>query len=105
MTLLRQHSISIFLLAPKPLPEFGPRRRERSPLLHGFRDMHGRTLSSALIRSRVHNRNRDRGGESIGLALAVGVTPVPPKLGIPRENDCPIPKPASASRPSGEWND
>jgi hypothetical protein len=42
--------------------------------------MHGRNLSSALMRSRFHNRNRDRGGESIRLALAVGVTPVPPKI-------------------------
>jgi hypothetical protein len=42
--------------------------------------MHGRNLSSALMRSRFHNRNRDRGGESVRLALAVGVTPVPPKI-------------------------
>jgi hypothetical protein len=67
--------------------------------------MHGRNLSSALMRSRVHNRNRDRGCESIRLALAVGVTPVPPKIGIPMEKDCLILKPASASRSSGEWND
>jgi hypothetical protein len=57
------------------------------------------------MRSRVHNRNRDRGGEPIWLALAVGVTPVPPKIAIPMEKDYLILKRASASRPSGEWND
>jgi hypothetical protein len=35
--------------------------------------------------------------------LAVGVTPVPPK--ITDADGLPHPQPASASRPSGEWND
>jgi hypothetical protein len=105
MTLLRQHIISIFLLAPKPVPEISLRRRERSPLLDGLRGHAWANLSSALMRSRVHDRNRDRGGESIRLALAVGVIPVPPKIGIPMEKDYLILKRASASRPSGEWND
>src|SRR5262245_35266770 len=56
-------------------------------------DLHGRNLSSALMRSRVHNRNRDRGGEPVWLALG------------PMEKDYLILRRASASRPSGEWND
>jgi hypothetical protein len=37
MTLLRQYINQHFVLAPKPLPEFSLRRRERSPLLDGLR--------------------------------------------------------------------
>ena len=57
------------------------------------------------MRSRIHNRSRDRGVESIRLALAVGVTEVPPKIGIPMEKDYLILKRASLSRPSGQWNE
>ena len=68
------------------------------------------------MRSRVRNRNRDRGGEPIRLALAVGVTSVPPigpgyslpkrsGYGISMEKDYLTLKSASASRPSGEWSD
>jgi hypothetical protein len=67
-------------------------------------------------RSRVHNRDRDRGGEPIRLALAVGVIPVPPVgpgyslpkrsgYGISMEKDYLTLKSAPASRPSGEWKD
>ena len=35
-------------------------------MLHGLK-LHGRNLSSVLVWSRVHNRNRDRGGEPIRL--------------------------------------
>src|SRR4029450_887764 len=40
-------------------------------------ELHGRNLASALVRSRVHNRTRDRGGKPIWLACAVGTAPGP----------------------------
>ena len=74
------------------MPEFSLRQKGRSPLLHGLEgDLHGRSLSSALMWSRVHNRSCDRGGEPIRLALM--------------QKDYLIFRRASASRPSGEWND
>ena len=60
-------------------------------------DLHGRNLSSALMRRRVRN-DRDRGGEPIRLALAVG------RYGVSMEKDYLTLKSAPASRP-GEWSD
>jgi hypothetical protein len=50
------------------VPEFSPRREAHLASLIGFGgDLHGRNLASALMRSRVHNRTCDRGGEPIRL--------------------------------------
>ena len=66
------------------------------------------------MRGRVHNRNRNRGGEPIRLALAVGVRSVQldrdtlcqkrSGYGLSMEKDYLILKSAPASRP-GEWSD
>jgi hypothetical protein len=40
-------------------------------------ELHGRNLASAFMRSRVHNRTRDRGGKPIRLGVAVGIAPGP----------------------------
>jgi hypothetical protein len=51
---------------PRGLPEFSPRREAHSASLIGVGgDLHGRNVASALMRSRLHNRTRDRGGEPI----------------------------------------
>ena len=58
------------------------------------------------MRSCVHNRNRDRGGEPIRLALAVFDSPPKrPGYGVSMENDYLTLKRAPAFRPSGEWSD
>jgi hypothetical protein len=44
-------------------------------------DLHGRNLASALMRSRVHNRTRDRGGEPIRINGGVHCPPVLPEPG------------------------
>jgi hypothetical protein len=58
------------------------------------------------MRSRVRNRNRDRGGEPIRLASAVGDSPPKrPGYGVSMEKDYLTLKRPPASRPSGEWSD
>jgi hypothetical protein len=64
-------------LNQKAAPEFSLRRRGHSPLLTALGELHGRNLASALMRSRVHNRTRDRGGKPIRLGVAVGIAPGP----------------------------
>ena len=52
----------------KAVPEFSPRWEAHSASLIGsWEDLHGRNLTSALMRSRVHNRTGDRGGEPFRL--------------------------------------
>jgi hypothetical protein len=46
-------------------------------LLMALGELHGRNLASAFMRSRVHNRTRDRGGKPIRLGVAVGIAPGP----------------------------
>src|SRR5262249_34398561 len=58
-------------------PEFSLGRRRHSPLLLALGELHGQNLASALMRSCVHNRNRDRGGKPIRLGVAVGIAPGP----------------------------
>src|SRR6266853_1664539 len=61
-----QHSASFaWDQMPRPNSAWG---EENTRLAHGLGELHGRNLASALMRSRVHNRNRDRGGKSIQLA-------------------------------------
>jgi hypothetical protein len=48
-------------------------------LLMALGELHGRNLASAFMRSRVHNRARDRGGKPIRLGVAVGIAPVLPE--------------------------
>jgi hypothetical protein len=43
-------------------------------------DLHGRKLASTLMRSRLHNRTRDRGGEPIRL-MEGGIAPGPSRTG------------------------
>src|SRR5260221_2694802 len=42
-------------------------------------ELHGRSLSSALMRGRVHNRTSDRGGKPIRLAWPWALPPVHPE--------------------------
>jgi hypothetical protein len=42
-------------------------------------ELHGRNLASALMRSRFHNRTRDRGGKPIRLAWLWALPPVLPE--------------------------
>src|SRR5947207_10287963 len=72
-----QHSPS-FMWGSRTAPEFGLRRRGRSPLLMALGELHGRNLASALMRSRVHNRTRDRGGKP-RLARPWALPPVLPE--------------------------
>jgi hypothetical protein len=48
-------------------PEFILRRGEYTRRAHDAGGMHGRNLTSVLMRSRVPNRTRDRGGKPIQL--------------------------------------
>jgi len=75
MTLLHQHISQHFSVGAWPMSKFSLRWRGRFTLLHDLRGPAWRKLASALMRSCVHNRDSDRGGEPIWLVLAVGVAP------------------------------
>jgi len=79
-SVLRQHNTHrLSCGGSRTAPEFGLRRRGRSPLLMALGELHGRNLASALMRSRVHNRTRDRGGKPIRLASPWALPPVLPE--------------------------
>jgi hypothetical protein len=65
---LHQHNTEHLLLGSKAAPEFSLRQRGCSCLFMTIGKLHGRNLASAFMRSRVHNRTRDRGGKPIWLA-------------------------------------
>jgi hypothetical protein len=72
---------SAFASDQRGVPEFSPRRKAHSASLIGLgENLHGRKLASALMRSRVHNRTRDRGGESIRL-MGGGIALGPSRTG------------------------
>ena len=72
MTLLRQHINEHFSVGTKALARIQPEMERSLAFASSLKGTcNGRNLSSALMRSRVRNRNRDRGGEPIRLALAV----------------------------------
>src|SRR5919198_1843825 len=65
----------------KAVPEFSPRWETHSaPLIGSWEDLHGRNLTSALMRSRVHNRTGDRGGEPFRLTEG-GIALGPSRIG------------------------
>jgi hypothetical protein len=74
----RQHSAS-FCWDQSPRPNSSLRRRGHSPWLMALGELHGRNLASALMRSCVHDRTRDRGGKPIRLAWPRAFPPVLPK--------------------------
>jgi hypothetical protein len=106
MTLLRQHINEHFSVGTKALARIQPEMERSLAFASSLKGTcNGRNLSSALMRSRVRNRNRDRGGEPIRLALAVfDSLPKRSGYGISMEKDYLILKSAPASRP-GEWSD
>jgi hypothetical protein len=66
---LHQHNTASFAADQRSAPKFSPRREAHSAsLIHVRGDLHGRNVASALMRSRLHNRTRDRGGEPIRLS-------------------------------------
>jgi hypothetical protein len=73
-----QHPTS-FLLGSKAAPRIQPEAARTLALLMALGELHGRNLASAFMRSRVHNRTRDRGGKPIRLGVAVGIAPVLPE--------------------------
>jgi hypothetical protein len=75
---LHQHSTQHLLLGSRAATEFSLTRTGHSPLLMALGELHGRNVASAL-RSRVHNRNRDRGGKPIRLARPWALPPVFPE--------------------------
>jgi hypothetical protein len=70
-------TLSIFLLESKGRARIQPEAGATLALLMALGELHGRNLASALMRSRVHNRTRDRGGKPIWLGVAVGIAPGP----------------------------
>jgi hypothetical protein len=106
MTLLRQHINEHFSVGTKALARIQPEMERSLAFASSLKGTcNGRNLSSALMRSRVRNRNRDRGGEPIRLALVVfDSLPKRSGYGISMEKDYLILKSAPASRP-GEWSD
>src|SRR4029077_20937582 len=107
MTLLRQHINEHFSVGTKALARIQPEMERSLAFASSLKGTcNGRNLSSALMRSRVRNRNRDRGGEPIRLASAVGDSPPKrPGYGVSMEKDYLTLKRPPASRPSGEWSD
>src|SRR5262245_39697971 len=57
-----------------------PEAESTLALLMALGELHGRNLAAALMRSRVHNRTRDRGGKPIRLAWPWASPPVHPFL-------------------------
>jgi hypothetical protein len=80
------------------VPEFSPRRKAHSASLIGVGELHGRKLASALMRSRLHNRTRDRGGVPIRL-MEGALPPVLPGPG--RGRSLKSSAPLSVSRGGG----
>jgi hypothetical protein len=76
---LHQHNTQHLLLGSKIAPEFSLRRRRHSPFFLALGELHERDLASALVRSRVHNRTRDRGGKPIRLAWPWALPPILPE--------------------------
>ncbi len=72
-------TLGIFLLGSKPASKFQPEAERTLALLMAVGELHGRNLASALMRSCVHNRTRDRGGKPIRLAWPWAFPPVLPK--------------------------
>ena len=64
---LRQHNTQRPFYWAEAAPEFILRRGEYTRRAHDAGGMHGRNLTSALMRSRVPNRTRDRGGKPVQL--------------------------------------
>ena len=52
-----------------------PEAERHSASAHGLGELHGRSLPSALMRSRVHNRTCDRGDKPIRLGVGRGHCP------------------------------
>jgi hypothetical protein len=77
--MLHQHNTAHLSLPIKEAHRHSARGEKhtsfRSSALGG--DLHGRNVTSALMRSRVHNWARNRGGEPIRLAYSLGTVPDP----------------------------
>jgi hypothetical protein len=68
---------NIFSAGIKGRARIQPEAARTLALLMALGELHGRNLASAFMRSRVHNRTRDRGGKPIRLGVAVGIAPGP----------------------------
>jgi hypothetical protein len=78
---LRQHNTAHLLMTDKERARIQPEAESSLGFAHRcLGDLHGRNLASAVMRSRVHNRTRDRGGEPIRL-MEGGIAPGPTRTG------------------------